>query len=264
VTVTTFWLAEAVKPATAWRLLATLNSASFALTPVAFRTEAGLPPRRLGRRAEAMVVERLSAGAYVELLGRTGQFPRILLRSTGFVDGYMLTLFGPPVAVPEDVMTLVEFIKHLYELFHPAAGRADVVRGSEAESIMNGKGQASKAATPKEEDHRLSGWLSVLSPRSVEQVGAARLLMAPVYLIEMLSDGGLLVVDTPMPLLGGQGAGRRSPATLDHLQEEGVDSTGAPDWLENKGRSREAIPIRVPGPTHVRERLRPTRRPPSR
>lgn len=253
VTFTTLRLREAIKPAAAWKLLATLRSAAFAIAPTAFRTAAELPPRRLGRRAEAMVVERLSTGAYVELLRRTGQPPRILLRSGASGGAYLLILYSPPLAVAEEVMTFVEFIKQLYDVLHPLIGRADVVSGLEAESVIGGSGSiATMPAILGQENQTVTGWLSVLSPEKVEELGAARLLMAPVFLIEMLSDGGLLVVETPMPLAGGRGAGGRSPAILDHLLGEGVASTGAPVWLERVGRSRETIRV-VDGPAGVRE-----------
>lgn len=208
-TVTTFWLAGPIKPAAAWRLVATLKAAGPTFAPAAFRTDGALAARKLGRRAEALVVERLSLGAEVELLRRAGHSPRMLLHSGEANAVSLMTLNGPALTSLPDVMAFVELIKQLYDVLHPVAGVVNVVRAVEAESLA------------------FPGWLTVFGPERVEEIGAARLLMAPVFLIEMLPDGGLLVANAPLPHEDGRGAGSRSTALADHLLGEGV-LAGAP------------------------------------
>ena len=84
--VATFWLSEAVTPANAWKLLATLKASGPAYAPATFKTSSLPRGRMLGRRSGPIVAESLARGEDVELLRRAGTSPRILLRSIS-VDG---------------------------------------------------------------------------------------------------------------------------------------------------------------------------------
>lgn len=241
-TVTVLWLSGPMRPVAAWRLLATLRSATgIALSPAAFRTEIGSTARRLGHRADALVIERFSKGAPVELVRRGGQRPRTLLRS-GLVGGaQLLTFYGLPLKSLADVMAFVDFSKQLYDVLHPEAGVVDIIRGSEAD-IVSGKLASHVVDLALQREGEVpAAWLTLLGPEKVHRIGALRLLMAPVFLIEMFPDGGLLVANTPLPQESRRGAGRRSPALSHYLQGEGVFSSGAPVWVESGFSFRESL-----------------------
>ncbi len=253
-TVTVLWLTGPMKPVAAWRLLATLRSATgIGLVPAAFRTEIGSTARKLGRRADALVIERFSMGATVELVRRGGQSPRTLLRSGLVAGAQLLTFYGLPLKSLADVMAFVDFSKQLYDVLHPEAGVVDIIRGSEADIVGGKRASHVVDLALQREGEVPAAWLTLLGPERVDRIGALRLLMAPVFLIEMLPDGGLLVADTPLPRESGRGAGGRSPVLSDYLHGEGVFSSGAPVWVESVPRFRESSRQDLSEPVRVSE-----------
>ncbi len=87
----------------------------------------------------------------------------------------------------------------------------------------------SGAATGAERPHPFPGWITILGPGKVQSIGASRILMAPVFLIDTLSDGGLLIAATPLPWDACRHPGRRSTGWGQYLRPE-VWWPGAPSF----------------------------------
>ena len=219
----TFWLREPPTPADAWNLLATLRSGGPAYTPAWFRA-AGMPTARiLGRRSEPLAVEGLSHGEEIELLRRAGAVPRTLLHSAVANGIHTIHLSGPSLDSLPDALAFIHLIRALSDVLRPVAG----VFAEQDDGVPDGaggtpgRGSASSGGHLRAKAAGFPGWLTVLGGGKVLEVGATRLLMAPVYLIDTLEDGGLLIAATPLPRDVCANAGRRSTAQAVHLQGQG-------------------------------------------
>lgn len=203
----TFWLRQPPTPADAWNLIATLRSAGPAYTPAWFRA-GGMPgARMLGRRSQPLVVECLSHGEEIELLRRAGAVPRTLLRSVATNGTQTIHLSGPSLDSLPDALAFIHLVRALCDVLRPVAGVFDEWDDGGHLPPTRGNG--------------FPGWLTVLGGDKVLEIGANRLLMAPVYLIDTLEDGGLLIAATPLPRDVCANAGRRSTARAPHLQGQG-------------------------------------------
>lgn len=243
----TLWLREPPNPSDAWNLLATLRSAGPAYTPSWFRATGMAAARVLGRRSESLVVEYLAHGQEVELLRRAGAVPRRLLHSTFAHRIPSVHLYGPPLTSPAEALAFIHLVRALSDVLHPLAGVFDELAGDDAahgqdrgygnvkdrgdaRAYGNDRGALllplgrSSAARPGPDERRVRGlpaWLTLVGGDRVTEIGASRLLMAPVYLIDPLDDGGLLIAATPLPREACANAGRRSAARAPLLPERG-------------------------------------------
>jgi|GEM_PF-7038470 len=236
----TLWLREPPAPSNAWDLLATLRSAGPDYTPTWFRA-AGMPAARmLGRRSASLAVEYLAHGQEIELWRRAGAVPRRLLHSTVARRLRAVHLWGPALASPAEALAFIHLVRALSDILRPLAGLFDERSGDERygenERYGNGIGCTTDSASlqipqerisvadvgPREQrPHGLPAWLTVVGGDRVTEIGASRLLMAPVYLIDPLDDGGLLIAATPLPRVACANAGRRSAARAPLHPEQG-------------------------------------------
>ncbi len=217
----TLWLREPPAPAAAWDLIAALRAAGPAYTPAWFRATGMPAARMLRRRSEPLAVECLAHGDKVELLRRAGSVPRPLLRSA-VADGiHMIHLFGPALGSVADGLAFIQLVRALCDALRPVAGVFDERDGRDQDAAGGPPdrttGDGARLLDPMR-GNGLPGWLTVLGGEKVLEVGAGRLLMAPVYLIDTLEDGGLLIAATPLPRDVCANAGRRSAARSPHLQ----------------------------------------------
>ncbi|MDR7428116.1 MAG: hypothetical protein QN160_10685 [Armatimonadota bacterium] len=209
--------------------------------------------RVLGRRSESLVVEYLAHGHEIELLRRAGTVPRRLLHSTFAHRLPSVHLYGPALTSPAEALAFIHLVRALSDVLHPLAGVFDEHAGDEW-SHANDKGDANVRDHAKAKDygnfrdrrnnpgaprlpvdrnsaahpdpgerrvHGLPAWLTLVGGDRVTAIGASRLLMAPVYLIDPLDDGGLLIAATPLPREACANAGRRSGARAPLLPEQG-------------------------------------------
>ncbi len=231
----TLWLREPPAPSAAWNLLATLRSAGPSYTPTWFRA-AGMPAARmLGRRSESLAVEYLAHGQELELLRRAGAVPRRLLHSTLAHRLPAVHLCGPALTSPAEALVFIHLVRALSDILRPLAGVFDERYGDgesdgDDERYRNdpgatrtppGRRSAAGADRGEQRARALPAWLTVVGGDRVTEIGASRLLMAPVYLIDPLDDGGLLIAATPLPAEACANAGRRSAARAPLLPERG-------------------------------------------
>ena len=238
-------MAEPLTPAGSWQLLAVLRSYGPLYAPFSFQTPGMSRPRRLGRRGDALAVLALSADEDVELLRQGHAKPRLLLRKRLDSGFKTLQLAGPLPTTSKEALDLIYLVKNLCEVIHPLSGVVDVRTAGDHGALSQGERGTPRASRKAKQPagvgvHGLRGvsqvrraplpdlgWLTVFGPEKVREVGASRLLMAPVFLIDTLANGGLLVAATPLPEDVGPSAGRRSLAQKPHLGAE-VRWSGAP------------------------------------
>lgn len=105
--------------------------------------------------------------------------------------------------------SFLETSKQLYNLIHPKYGlihrTEDKIKIATINHPIYGK-----TITPINLQRNLPGiyWANYFGPSFVEKFGRIKLLSAPSYIIDELSDGGILIITGPTPLV------QKSPETV--------------------------------------------------
>jgi hypothetical protein len=156
-------------------------------------------------------VECLAHSGEVELLRRAGERPRLLLRGGPWGAGRVVHLFGPPLNTLSQALGVIRLVKDLSDVLLPAFGVVDERDfGGLSDSLEPGGDLPDSTGAPL--PGTFPGWLTLLGRERVAAIGASRLLMAPVFLIDTLADGGLLIAALPLPREACARADRRSSA----------------------------------------------------
>lgn len=199
-----FQLSDRLSPMRAWKILCDLKAWGSSFSPNTFRISGSPDGRFTGRLAEAIVVEALSQDKEVDLLRRERRTLSLILSSRPNPDGRRLYLRAPQPQTFERATVFLELMKSLYANVLPLWA---VAGGTGHFNVEN-------SGIPV-------GWATIFASQPGRGFRVTKLLMAPAYIIEILPDGGVLLVATPLPSDLGRGADRRSSALEVYLRAEG-------------------------------------------